>query len=372
MNKLEEARCVVIKIGSALLVDSKKATLREAWLDSVCTDIAHLRAQGTEVVVVSSGAIALARVSLGLTGRRLRLEEKQAAASVGQIKLAQTWSTALARHGLTAAQMLLTPEDTEARARHLNARATLRTLLKLGCVPIINENDAIATAEIRFGDNDRLAARVAQMIGADSLVLLSDIDGLYTADPRIDPTAQHIPCVEHLTDEIMSMGGAPPPGYSSGGMHTKLLAARIATRAGTQMAIASGISEHPIQQLLENGRCTWFLAPSDAGSARKRWIASTLHARGRIVIDDGAKNALDQGSSLLPAGVRQVDGDFSQGDLVLIVDQAGTEIGCGLIEYDAEEAGLIAGRRSEEIEERLGHTGRDVLIHRDDLVLTRS
>ncbi|GBQ10911.1 glutamate 5-kinase [Swaminathania salitolerans] len=367
--RLTESRCVVIKIGSALLVDPAEAALRHAWLKTVCDDIARLRRGGTQVVVVSSGAIALARFRLGLIGRRLRLDEKQAAASVGQIELAQAWSLALAAHDLTAAQMLLTPEDTEDRERHLNARATLRTLLSLGCVPVINENDAIATSEIRFGDNDRLAARVAQMIGADTLVLLSDIDGLYTADPRRDPGAVHIPVVETLTDSIMEMGGAPPPGYSSGGMHTKLLAAQIATRAGTRMAIASGLGDHPVSALVETGRCTWFLASDDAGSARKRWIVGSLGSRGRLTIDDGAVSALRRGSSLLPAGVCLVEGRFDPGDLVTIVDREGREIARGLSAYDCTEARRIAGHRSGEISSCLGHDGPDELIHRDDLVL---
>lgn len=370
-NRLAEARCVVIKIGSALLVDAKNAELRHHWLNTVCEDIARLRAQGTDVVVVSSGAIALARVRLGLVGRRLRLDEKQAAASVGQIQLAQAWSAALAQQNLTAGQLLLTPGDTEDRERHLNARATLRTLLDLGCVPVINENDAIATTEIRFGDNDRLAARVAQMIGADTLILLSDIDGLYTADPRLDPTAEHLPEVDALTESIMAMGGAPPPGYSSGGMHTKLLAAQIATRAGARMAIASGLSSHPVSALLETGRCTWFLASEDAGSARKRWLAGALQTKGRVTVDQGAARALLNGSSLLPAGVKEVSGGFAQGDLVVILDEEGHEIGRGLTAYDAEDSRKIAGRRSEDITRCLGHSGRDELIHRDDLVLIR-
>lgn len=370
-NRLAEARCVVIKIGSALLVDAENAVLRHHWLETVCSDIARLRRQGTDVVVVSSGAIALARVRMNMVGRKLRLDEKQAAASVGQIQLAQAWSSALALQGLTAGQLLLTPGDTEDRERHLNARATLRTLLGLGCVPVINENDAIATTEIRFGDNDRLAARVAQMIGADTLILLSDIDGLYTADPRLDPGATHLAEVAALSDTIMAMGGAPPPGYSSGGMHTKLLAAQIATRAGARMAIASGLSPHPISQLLDGGRCTWFLASEDAGSARKRWLAGALETRGRLTIDRGAVRALDNGGSLLPAGVSEVEGGFSQGDLVLILDPEGHEIGRGLTAYDAEESRLIAGHRSEDIVNCLGHTGRDELIHRDDLVLIR-
>ncbi|GEM18352.1 glutamate 5-kinase [Gluconobacter oxydans] len=367
--RLAQARRIVIKIGSALLVDSANASLRLEWLQSVCADIADLRSRGAEVIVVSSGAISLARHRLGLTSRRLRLDEKQAMASVGQIGLAQGWSAALAGHDLVAAQLLLTPDDTENRERHLNARATLQTLLDLGCVPVINENDAIATGEIRFGDNDRLGARVAQMTGADCLVLLSDIDGLYTADPRQDPSARHIPVVEQMTDEIMAMGGEPPPGYSSGGMRTKLLAARIATRAGANMVIAAGQEHHPLRRLQNGGLCTWFMAQTDAGSARKRWIGGSLQPKGTLTIDAGARHALEEGASLLPAGVTGLAGSFGRGDLVLIRDADGSIIGRGLIAYDSEESQKLIGHRSGEMEQLLGYRGRDALIHRDDLAL---
>lgn len=366
---LAQARRIVIKIGSALLVDSANASLRLEWLQSVCADIADLRARGAEVIVVSSGAISLARHRLGLTSRRLRLDEKQAMASVGQIGLAQGWSAALAAHDLVAAQLLLTPDDTESRERHLNARATLQTLLDLGCVPVINENDAIATGEIRFGDNDRLGARVAQMTGADCLVLLSDIDGLYTADPRQDPSALHIPVVEQMTDEIMAMGGEPPPGYSSGGMRTKLLAARIATRAGANMVIAAGQEHHPLHRLQNSGLCTWFIAQTDAGSARKRWIRGSLQPKGILTIDAGARRALEEGASLLPAGVTGLEGSFMRGDLVLIRDADESIIGHGLVAYDSEESQKLIGHRSGEMEQLLGYRGRDALIHRDDLAL---
>jgi glutamate 5-kinase len=363
------ARRLVIKLGSALVVDPEAASPRQGWLGEVAADIAGLRATGTEIILVSSGAIALARRTLGLTQPRLRLEEKQAAAAVGQIRLAQAWTEALSSQGLTAAQLLLTMEDTEDRRRYLNARATLTTLLGLGCVPVINENDTVATAEIRFGDNDRLAARVAEMVQADQLVLFSDIDGLYTADPRRDAAAAHIPVVPLMTAEIDAMGGEPPPGYSSGGMRTKLAAARIATSAGCAMAIALGHQPHPLRALAEGARCTWFL-PSQAGrSARKRWIAGSLSPLGSLTVDAGAARALGSGRSLLPAGVRAVAGDFVRGDAVRVLGPDGGEVARGLSAYNSEDARRIIGHRSEEIEAILGWRGRDELIHRDDLVL---
>jgi glutamate 5-kinase len=363
------ARRVVVKIGSALVVDQASAAPREAWLAGVAADVAALRARAVEVILVSSGAIALARRALGLTRRKLRLEEKQAAAAVGQIRLAGAWAAALSGVGLNAAQLLLTLEDSEDRRRYLNARATLQTLLGLGCIPVINENDTVATAEIRFGDNDRLAARVAEMVEADALVLLSDIDGLYTADPRRDPAASHIPVVAHLTEEIMAMGGEPPPGYSSGGMRTKLIAARIATGAGCAMAIALGQQERPLQAMEQGARCTWFLPEGEGRTARKRWIAGSLAPLGVLVVDAGAARALKRGSSLLPAGVRAVEGSFHRGDPVSVRDEAGMELARGLAAYDSADATLIAGSRSENLEAILGWRGRDEIIHRDDLVV---
>ncbi len=366
---LATAKRLVVKIGSALLVDAKEAAPRRAWLAGVAEDIAALRARGVDVIVVSSGAIALARRSLGLTQKRLRLEEKQAAAAVGQIRLAQAWTDTLSAHGLTAAQLLLTLEDTEDRRRYLNARATLETLLGFGCVPVINENDSVATAEIRYGDNDRLAARVAEMVQADQLLLLSDIDGLYTADPKRDAAAAHIPLVEALTPEIEAMGGEPPPGYSSGGMRTKLVAARIATGAGCAMVIALGHVEHPLRALEAGARCTWFLPAPEGRSARKRWILGTLAPLGRIIVDAGAARALAQGRSLLPAGVRALEGAFERGDAVEVRGPDGTQLARGLCAYASADAARIIGHRSEEIEAILGWRGRDEIIHRDDLVL---
>jgi glutamate 5-kinase len=366
---LSSAQRVVIKIGSALVVDQAEAAPRSAWLAGVAADIAALRARGADVIVVSSGAIALARRALGLHQPRLRLEEQQAAAAVGQIRLAQAWSEALSAQNLTAAQLLLTLDDTEDRRRYLNARATLDTLLGLGCIPVINENDTVATAEIRFGDNDRLAARVAEMTQADQLILLSDIDGLYTADPRRDQAAEHIPLVKAITPAIEAMGGEPPPGYSSGGMRTKLAAARIATQAGCAMAIAFGHIEHPLAALQNGVRCTWFLAAPEGRNARKRWIAGALAPLGALVVDAGAARALAAGRSLLPAGVRGVEGAFERGDPVVVRGPDGRALARGLSAYASADAERIAGHRSDEIESILGWRGRDEIIHRDDLVL---
>ena len=366
---LATARRIVIKIGSALVVEPRTATPRTEWMAGIAADVAALRARGVEVVLVSSGAIALARRALGLTRRTLRLEEKQAAAAVGQIRLAGAWQAALAGHNLNAAQLLLTLADSEDRRRYLNARATLNTLIELNCIPVINENDTVATAEIRFGDNDRLAARVAEMISADALILLSDIDGLYTADPRTDPAAAHIPQVDRVTDDIMAMGGEPPPGYSSGGMRTKLIAARIATGAGCAMAIARGDLPNPIAALEAGARCTWFAAAPEGRNARKSWIAGSLAPLGVLLVDDGAARALRTGRSLLPAGVRDVQGHFQRGDAVSVRAADGVELARGLSAYDSADAARIAGHRSAEIETLLGWRGRDEIIHRDDLVL---
>lgn len=366
---LNAAKRIVVKIGSALIVDPATAAPRTDWLRGVVDDIAALAGRGAEIIVVSSGAIALARRQLGLGGAKLRLDEKQAAAAVGQIRLAQAWAETLAEKNLTAAQLLITLDDTEDRRRYLNARATLSTLLSLGCIPVINENDSVATAEIRYGDNDRLAARVAEMMQADILLLLSDIDGLYTADPRKNPDATHIAAVPVITPEIEAMGGEPPPGYSSGGMKTKLIAARIATQAGCAMAIALGGRPNPIAAIAKGGKCTWFLAAPEGRSARKNWIAGHLAPQGAITIDDGAARALTKGSSLLPAGIKAVTGEFDRGDPVEIITLAGAHIARGLAAYSSAEAAVLAGHRSEDFEALLGFRGRDEVIHRDDLVL---
>jgi glutamate 5-kinase len=369
MNPLAKARRVIVKIGSALLVDQASGDIRRAWLDALADDVAVLHARGAAIVIVTSGAIAAGRRHLGLDAARLKLEEKQAAAATGQIRLAHAYQTALARHGITAAQVLLTLDDTEERRRHLNGRATINTLLGLGAVPIINENDTVATAEIRFGDNDRLAARVAQMISADVLVLFSDIDGLYTADPRKDAQARHLPLVREITPDILAMAGEAPPGYSSGGMVTKLEAARVAVAAGCAMAIAAGTAAHPLSAIQKGARCTWFLPGEQPLTARKRWIAGSLKPVGCLVVDDGAAAALAKGKSLLPAGVVAVEGAFERGDAVLIRRCDGTLLGRGLSAYGGADARRILGHKSREIETLLGYRGRGEMVHRDDLVL---
>ncbi len=368
---LAGAKRVVVKIGSALLVEEESGDIRRRWLEALADDVAALRAEGQEVILVSSGAIAVGRRHLGLAAGTLRLEEKQAAAATGQIRLAHAYQEALARHGITVAQVLLTLEDTEDRRRHLNARATLATLLKLRAVPVINENDTVATSEIRFGDNDRLAARVAAMIAADALVLLSDIDGLYSADPKLDPAARHIPLIEDLSPEIEAMGGEALPGYSSGGMVTKLAAARIAIGAGCRMAIADGLRLNPLKAMAQGARCSWFIPAGSPLTARKKWIAGALKPVGSLTVDDGALKALSGGKSLLPAGVVAVEGPFERGDAVRVLDRTGREVARGLSAYSAGDALRIMGHKSREIEALLGYRGRDEMIHRDDLVVER-
>lgn len=366
------AKRIVVKIGSALLTNQQTGQLKADWLASLVDDIAKLRAEGREIVLVSSGAIALGRHALGLPKGRLKLEESQAAASVGQISLAHAYRELTKSHGLTAAQILLTLGDTEERRRYLNARNTLKTLLKLGAIPVVNENDTVATNEIRYGDNDRLSARVASMVSADCLVLLSDVDGLYTAPPGSGIEARRLDVVTEITREIEAMAGDAGTELSRGGMKTKIEAAKIARAAGCHLVIASGKLEHPLRQLSEGGACTWFLAPSDPVTAKKRWISGQLEAKGEVVIDAGAERALAKGKSLLPAGVVRLSGDFDRGDCVIIRSEDGRELGRGLIAYAKEDAQRIIGRQTSEIAAILGHWGRDELLHRDDLALHRS
>ncbi|MEQ1890455.1 MAG: glutamate 5-kinase [Alphaproteobacteria bacterium] len=369
-RRLGRAKRIVIKIGSALLTDSDSGALRSEWLRALIDDVAALHQGGAQVVLVSSGAIALGRGILGLHAKVLRLEESQAAAAAGQVHLAHAYQAALAARQIPCAQILLTLEDTEQRRRYLNARNTFNTLLKLGAVPVVNENDTVATSEIRYGDNDRLAARVAQMISADCMVLLSDIDGLYSADPGLDPAARHFSEVTSITPEIEAMAGGSGSNVGTGGMITKLAAAKIATGAGCAMAIANGAILHPLQALLQGGRCTWFLAHGSPAAARKQWIAGVLEPAGRLLLDGGAVQALYAGKSLLPAGVREIMGEFSRGDAVIVLAPDGNEIGRGLCAYSAGDARQIAGHKSGEIERLLGYRGRTEMIHRDDLVLT--
>jgi glutamate 5-kinase len=367
---LSSARLIVIKVGSSLLVDSGTGNLKREWLKSLSADIAALKREGKEIVLVSSGAIALGRRALNLKSGALRLEESQAAAAAGQVRLAGAYADILKDDGITAAQVLLILDDTEDRRRYLNARATLKTLLELGSVPVINENDTVATTEIRFGDNDQLAARVASMMEADCLVLLSDVDGLYTADPTQDSSARHIADVPAITPEIEAMAGGSVSGFGRGGMTSKLIAARIATSAGADVIIAKGKTLHPVAAVRSGARATRFHASMSPAAARKRWIAGVLHPQGVLIIDDGAVRALKAGSSLLPAGIRQIDGRFERGDAVLVRDQGGREIARGLAAYGAGDAERIAGKRSLDIEAILGYRGRDEMIHRDDLALT--
>lgn len=362
------ARRVVVKIGSALLVDAASGAIRSLWLAGLAADVADLRGRGVEVLLVSSGSIALGRRALGLAPGPLPLEQSQAAASVGQIRLARAYEEALEPYGLKAGQVLVTLDDSRDRRRYLNGRATLKTLLDLGVVPIVNENDTVATDEIRYGDNDRLAAQVASMAGADALILLSDVDGLYSADPRIDPAAALIPLVAELTPEIEARGGGAGTAGAKGGMRTKLLAAKAAMKAGCAMAITRGDRDRPLRALAAGAPATWFAPAASPQAARKQWIAA-MPPEGSLLIDAGAAAALRRGKSLLPAGVRAVEGDFGRGDPVAISLEGGPILGVALSGYAADEARLIAGRRSDEIEAALGHPGRAAMAHRDDMVL---
>ncbi|MGO8830782.1 MAG: glutamate 5-kinase [Steroidobacteraceae bacterium] len=370
-RRFTDAKRVVVKVGSALLVDADKGRLNRTWLESFAADVAHLRQRGQEVILVSSGAIALGRRHLGLNAGKLKLEESQAAAAVGQIRLAHAYKELLDAHGITVAQILLTLGDTEQRRRYLNARGTLNTLLSLGAVPVINENDTVATAEIRYGDNDRLAARVAQMVGADCLVLLSDIDGLYTANPHEDPDAEFISRVLEITPAIEAMAGGVSSGMGSGGMQTKIAAAKIAVGAGCHLCIAKGASQHPLKRIEDGARCTWFVPSSTPMATRKQWIAGTLKPAGAIAVDEGAVRALMSGKSLLPAGVTRALGRFERGDTVSIIGPDGGEVARGICAYSDSDAARIIGRKSAEIEKVLGFRGRDEIVHRDDLVLLK-
>jgi glutamate 5-kinase len=366
---LADFRRLVVKVGSSLLVDAAAGRLNEAWFASLAADLAECHRDKRDILVVSSGAIALGRAVLRLADGPLKLEDSQAAAAVGQIVLARTWSEALSRHGIIAGQVLVTLGDTEERRRYLNARSTIDTLLQWRAIPVINENDTVATNEIRYGDNDRLAARVATMVSADLLILLSDVDGLYDAPPETEAAAKHIPYVARVTPEIEAMAGAAPSQLSRGGMQTKIEAAKIATNAGTHMVIASGRREHPLRAIAERERCTWFLTAANPVTARKKWIAGTLEPKGTLVIDAGAVEALRRGKSLLPAGVVGIEGGFARGDAVIIRGPDGEEIGRGLCAYDAEDAQKIRGRSSADIASILGFSGRAAMIHRDDLVV---
>jgi glutamate 5-kinase len=368
-NRVGLARRVVVKIGSALLVDRASGRLDAPWFADLVADIARLRKRGQDVLVVSSGAIALGRRHLGLRNGVLRLEESQAAAAAGQIRLAHAWQEALAGHGIPVAQVLLTLGDTEQRRRYLNARGTLETLLSLGAVPVINENDTVATEEIRYGDNDRLAARVAQMVSADCLILLSDTNGLYTADPARVPAAELVTEVRAVTPEIEAMAGEAATDVGSGGMITKVAAGRIALSAGCHMVIASGRVRHPVQAVEQGARCTWFIASVSPARVRKQWIAGSLKPRGEIHVDDGAAAALANGKSLLPAGVLRISGSFERGDAVLIRDGRGQTLAHGLSAYGSVDAARIIGLRSSEIEAVLGYRGREELVHRNDLAM---
>ena len=366
------ARRVVIKVGSALLVDAQKGRLNRTWLESLAADVAQLHKRGKDVVLVSSGAIALGRRHLGVNAGKLKLEVSQAAAAVGQIRLAHAYKELLDDHGITVAQILLTWSDTEQRRRYLNARGTLSTLFSLRAVPVINENDTVATAEIRYGDNDRLAARVAQMVGADCLILLSDIDGLYTANPHENPAAEFVPKVREITPAIEAMAGGAGSAMGSGGMHTKIAAAKIAVAAGCHLCIAKGGRRHPLKRIEDGDRCTWFVPSSTPMAMRKQWIAGTLKPAGEITVDEGAVRALMRGKSLLPAGVVRALGRFERGDTVSILGPDGAEVARGICAYSDGDAARIIGRKSGEIENVLGFRGRDEIVHRDDLVLVKS
>jgi glutamate 5-kinase len=370
VSPISTARRIVIKVGSALLVDQESGRLNRSWLESLVEDLMRLYRRGQQIILVSSGAIALGRRQLALPKGGLRLEESQAAAAVGQIRLAHAYKELLEVHEVTVAQILLTLQDTEERRRYLNARATLDALLALKAIPVINENDTVATAEIRYGDNDRLAARVAQMAGADCLILLSDVEGLFNADPNKQPEAQFIEQVAQITPEIEAMAGGSASEVGSGGMGTKILAAKIAVNAGCHLCIASGRHRHPVRRVEDGARCTWFAPVGTPSSARKQWIAGTLRPTGAVVIDTGALKALSEGRSLLPAGVVGTRGRFDRGDTIGVITQEGLEVARGIAAYSDADTAKIMGRKSLDIERMLGFKGRDEMIHRDNLVMT--
>ncbi|MBR4127177.1 MAG: glutamate 5-kinase [Alphaproteobacteria bacterium] len=364
---LSKAKRLVLKIGSSLLVNEATGQVKNTWLNALADDILTARERGQQIIIVTSGAVAVGRRALGLPAGKLLLPQKQAAAAVGQIRLAHYYQEVLAERGLNVAQILLTLDDSEDRKRYLNARNTLNTLLDIGTIPVINENDTVATSEIKVGDNDRLAARVAQMASADALVIFSDIEGLYTANPRKDPTAKLIPVVEKLTPEIEAMADGAGSSVGTGGMATKLMAARLCMEAGCDMAIALGSELHPLTRMEKTGKGTWFLADKTPVSARKAWIGGAIKPRGTLVLDAGAVKALDKGKSLLPAGIKAVKGNFDRGDAVVLEDETGVFLGKGLTAYNAKDAKAIAGKHSDEIETVLGYHGPDEIIHRDDL-----
>lgn len=365
---LADCRRLVVKVGSSLLIDAA-GDVHRRWLEGLAEDVARLQGDGRQLLIVSSGAIAIGSKVLGIDARRARLEDLQAAAACGQVQLVHAYQEALGPHGVIAAQVLLTPEDTENRRRFLNARGTLARLIERAVVPIVNENDTVATDEIRYGDNDRLAARVAQLVMADALILLSDVDGLYTTDPRRDPSAVHVAEVRRITDDVVRMAGETKSDIGSGGMATKVQAARIATHAGCATVVAAGGVQRPLEALAAGGRRTVFRADGTPAAARKQWLAGALDVRGGLRLDEGAVRALRDGRSLLPVGVVDVVGSFRRGDVVRLLDVLGNEFGRGLAEYPAEEAKALAGCRSDDIETRLGYRGRSVMVHRDDMVL---
>ena len=365
---LSDYRRLVIKVGSTLLVDDN-GQLNRGWLDELADDVATLARNGHEILIVSSGAVAIGSSVLGINKKRARLEELQAAAAAGQVQLVHAYQDALRAHNIVVAQILLTPDDTEDRRRFLNARRTLAKLLERSVVPVINENDTVATTEIRYGDNDRLAARIAQLVMADALLLLSDVDGFYTADPGTDKNAEHIPVVKSISDEMLSMAGETRSDVGTGGMSTKVQAARIATHAGCSTIICNGAVAHPVKALQDGAKCTVFQATATPAAARKQWLAGVLEVGGELRLDDGAVTALSDGASLLPVGVVSVSGKFSRGDVVTLKDASGHDIGRGLAEYSMDEAARLVGKQSDQIETVLGYRGRATMVHRDELVL---